>query len=34
MKLFVIDGFAGWDEKFRLNCRVIATRPYHALFMK
>lgn len=34
IQLFVIDGFAGWDEKHRLNCRVIATRPYHALFMK
>jgi phosphoenolpyruvate carboxykinase (ATP) len=34
LKLFVIDGFAGWDEAYRLKCRVIATRPYHALFMK
>eukprot|EP00347_Sterkiella_histriomuscorum_P018324 403345940 len=33
-RLFVIDGYAGWDEEYRMKCRVIATRPYHALFMK
>lgn len=33
-RLFVIDGYAGWDPKYQLNCRVISTRPYHALFMK
>eukprot|EP00455_Lapot_gusevi_P038888 TRINITY_DN4357_c1_g1_i8.p2 TRINITY_DN4357_c1_g1~~TRINITY_DN4357_c1_g1_i8.p2 ORF type:complete len:572 (+),score=243.36 TRINITY_DN4357_c1_g1_i8:88-1803(+) len=33
-RLFVIDGYAGWDEEFRMKCRIIATRPYHALFMK
>ncbi len=32
--MFVIDGYAGWDEEYRLKCRVIATRPYHALFIK
>lgn len=32
--MFVVDGYAGWDESYRLNCRVIAARPYHALFMK
>jgi phosphoenolpyruvate carboxykinase (ATP) len=32
-KLFVIDGFAGWDPKRRIKCRVISPRPYHALFM-
>ncbi len=32
--LFVIDGYAGWDEEYRLNVRVICVRPYHALFMK
>ena len=30
----MIDGYAGWDEHYRLKVRVIATRPYHALFMK
>ena len=34
LQLFVIDGYAGWDESYRLKCRVVATRPYHALFMK
>lgn len=33
-QLYVIDGYGGWDEKNRLKCRVISTRPYHALFMK
>lgn len=33
-EIFVIDGYAGWDEKYRLNIRVICARPYHALFMK
>jgi phosphoenolpyruvate carboxykinase (ATP) len=32
-RLYVVDGFAGWDEKHRLKVRVICTRPYHALFM-
>jgi phosphoenolpyruvate carboxykinase (ATP) len=33
-RVFVIDGYAGWDEKYRLNVRVICLRPYHAVFMK
>jgi phosphoenolpyruvate carboxykinase (ATP) len=33
-RVFVIDGYAGWDEKYRLNVRVVCLRPYHALFMK
>jgi len=32
-RLYVIDGYAGWDERHRLKIRVICTRPYHALFM-
>ncbi len=32
-RLFVIDGFAGWDPAYRLKVRVICSRPYHALFM-
>jgi phosphoenolpyruvate carboxykinase (ATP) len=31
--LYVMDGFAGWDPKYRLKIRIICTRPYHALFM-
>jgi phosphoenolpyruvate carboxykinase (ATP) len=33
-RLFVIDGYGGWDPDYRLNCRVICARPYHAIFMK
>ena len=29
----MIDGFAGWDPKYRIKVRVICSRPYHALFM-
>jgi len=32
-RLYVIDGFAGWDPAYRLKVRVICARPYHALFM-
>ncbi len=32
-ELYVVDGFAGWDEKYRLKVRIICTRAYHALFM-
>jgi phosphoenolpyruvate carboxykinase (ATP) len=32
-RLYVIDGFAGWDPKYRLKVRIIAERPYHGLFM-
>ncbi|KAL6046856.1 Protein kinase C-like 1 [Balamuthia mandrillaris] len=33
-RLYVIDGYAGWVEKYRLKVRVICARAYHALFMK
>lgn len=32
-ELYVLDGYAGWDPKYRLKIRIICTRPYHALFM-
>jgi phosphoenolpyruvate carboxykinase (ATP) len=32
-RLYVIDGYAGWDPKFQLKIRVICARGYHALFM-
>src|SRR5438552_1873649 len=32
-RLYVIDGFAGWDPAYRLKVRVVCSRPYHALFM-
>jgi phosphoenolpyruvate carboxykinase (ATP) len=28
-----MDGFAGWDPRYRIKVRVICARPYHALFM-
>jgi phosphoenolpyruvate carboxykinase (ATP) len=31
--LYVVDGFAGWDERFRIKVRVVCSRAYHALFM-
>merc|ERR1719327_2020290 len=33
-KLYIIDAFCGWDPEYRLPVRVIASRAYHALFMK
>ncbi|CAE8642866.1 unnamed protein product [Polarella glacialis] len=32
-RLYVFDGFAGWDPKYRYKVRVITSRAYHALFM-
>jgi phosphoenolpyruvate carboxykinase (ATP) len=32
-KLYVVDGFGGWDPKERIKVRIICSRPYHALFM-
>lgn len=32
-KLYVVDGFAGWDTNEQIKVRIICTRPYHALFM-
>ena len=31
--LYVVDGFAGWDPKYRQKIRVVCCRAYHALFM-
>jgi len=33
-RLYVVDGFAGWDVSHCLKIRVISSRPYHALFMQ
>ena len=33
-RIFVVDGYAGWDPKYRVNVRVLCSRAYHALFMK
>lgn len=32
-RLYVVDGYAGWDPKHQIKVRVICSRPYHALFM-
>ncbi len=31
--IYVVDGYAGWDERYRLKVRIICSRAYHALFM-
>ncbi|MDR9365584.1 MAG: phosphoenolpyruvate carboxykinase (ATP) [Balneolaceae bacterium] len=33
-RLYVLDGFAGWDPEYQLKVRIIAERPYHGLFMQ
>ena len=32
-KVYVFDGFAGWDKRYQIKVRVISSRPYHCLFM-
>ena len=32
-RLYVFDGFAGWDPKHRINVRIVCARAYHDLFM-
>ncbi|MCP4817161.1 MAG: phosphoenolpyruvate carboxykinase (ATP) [Planctomycetaceae bacterium] len=32
-RLYVMDGFAGWDPDHQIKVRIICSRPYHALFM-
>ncbi|MDR0337790.1 MAG: phosphoenolpyruvate carboxykinase (ATP) [Planctomycetaceae bacterium] len=31
--IYIVDGYAGWDPKYRIKIRVICCRAYHALFM-
>ena len=33
-RLYVVDGYAGWDPEYRLKVRVFCSRVYHALFMR
>ena len=33
-RIYVVDGFAGWDPKYRVRVRVVCVRAYHALFMR
>lgn len=32
-RVFVFDGYAGWDPDHQLKIRIVCERPYHALFM-
>jgi len=33
-RLYIVDGFGGWDADYRVPVRVITSRAYHALFMQ
>ena len=33
-RIFITDGYLGWDPRYRLKCRILTTRAYHALFMR
>mmetsp|Transcript_19692 Transcript_19692/g.43039 ORF Transcript_19692/g.43039 Transcript_19692/m.43039 type:complete len:631 (-) Transcript_19692:111-2003(-) len=33
-RLYVVDGFGGWEKEYREPVRVITSRAYHALFMQ
>jgi len=33
-RLYVVDGYGGWDHAYRVPVRVITSRAYHALFMQ
>ena len=32
-RLYILDGFAGWDPEHQIKVRIICSRAYHALFM-
>lgn len=33
-RIYVVDGYAGWDERYRISVRIVCARAYHALFMR
>ncbi|KAF0363963.1 phosphoenolpyruvate carboxykinase ATP [Gigaspora margarita] len=33
-RIYVFDGYAGWDPKYRIKVRVVSARAYHCLFMR
>jgi len=33
-QVFCIDGYAGWDPRYRKKIRIVCERAYHALFMR
>jgi phosphoenolpyruvate carboxykinase (ATP) len=32
-RLYILDGYAGWDPAYQIKVRIISSRAYHALFM-
>ncbi|KHJ30679.1 putative phosphoenolpyruvate carboxykinase [Erysiphe necator] len=32
-RIYVVDGYAGWDKRYQIKVRVVCARAYHALFM-
>lgn len=32
-RLYIVDGFAGWDPEHQIKVRIVCERAYHALFM-
>ncbi len=32
-RLYIVDGYAGWDPEHQLKVRIVCARAYHALFM-
>ncbi len=33
-KIFIVDGYAGYDVNHRMKFRILTTRAYHAIFMR
>ena len=33
-RLYVVDGYGGWDPEYRVPVRVITSRVHHALFLQ
>lgn len=33
-RVYIIDGYAGWDQASRQRIRIYCSRVYHALFMR
>ncbi|SZF00092.1 unnamed protein product [Blumeria hordei] len=33
-RIYVVDGYAGWDQKYQIKVRIVCARAYHALFMR
>ena len=31
-KVYIFDGYLGWDIEYQIKIRIICSRPYHALF--